>query len=70
MEDMTARLIMALRKAAGHARCAEDANELNELADALDAEGAPIPAPSPEPAPPEELKAAPAKKRGGKDEGA
>lgn len=48
MEDMTARIIRALRKAAGVARCAEDATELNELADALDAEGAPIPAPEPE----------------------
>lgn len=65
----TDRLIKVLRKAAGSARCAEDANELNALADELDVEAALMATaalvanpPSDEPPP------AASKKRAAKDE--
>jgi hypothetical protein len=42
MEDLTQRLINALRKAVTNARNADDAAEAAYLADALDVEGAPV----------------------------
>lgn len=42
MEDLTKRIINSLRKAVTNARNADDAGEAAALADALDAEGAPI----------------------------
>jgi len=47
MEDITKRIIKALRAAAQNARNADDAREAAELADTLDAEGAPIPGGTP-----------------------
>lgn len=60
MEDLTARIIAALRKAAQNARNADEAVEPTALADALEGEGAPIPPPAPEPEPAAEPPAAPA----------
>lgn len=65
----TDRIIKALRKAAGSARCAEDANELNALADELDVEAALMATAALVAAPPgDEPTPVPSKKRAAKDE--